>query len=41
MRKAGSLDKKIKLSPEYVTIQIKKELAETRQDVSADVDMQF
>jgi ethanolamine utilization protein EutP (predicted NTPase) len=42
MRKADSLDKKIKLSPEYVTIQVKKELSESKQDVSGiDADMAF
>jgi uncharacterized protein YdcH (DUF465 family) len=39
MAKSDKLDKNIKLSQDFIQIQIKKEIQESRQDMQADADM--
>lgn len=41
MTKADQLDKHIKISKDFVTVQIRKELSETKKDSIVDVDMMY
>ena len=41
MTKADQLDRHIKISQDYVTIQIRKELSEPKKDGMTDIDMLY
>lgn len=39
MTKAGKLDKHIKISEDYITVQVRKEISASKKEMMASVDM--